>query len=43
MITCLLLVVNVIANFALVQPGIADAPRVLEALAKACGDEQPPT
>src|SRR5262249_34809741 len=30
------------ANFALVQPGIADAPKVIEALAKACGDEAPP-
>lgn len=31
------------ANFALVQPGIADAPKVLEALAKVCGDTNPPT
>ncbi|MEW6303107.1 MAG: hypothetical protein AB1705_06530 [Verrucomicrobiota bacterium] len=31
------------ASFALVQPGIADAPKVLAALAKVCGDEQPPT
>jgi hypothetical protein len=29
-------------NFALVQPGIADAPRVLAALAKASGDDNPP-
>lgn len=29
-------------NFALVQPGIADAPRVVEALAKTCGDQNPP-
>jgi hypothetical protein len=34
---------KVLANFALVQPGIADAPKVIEALAKACGDEAPPT
>ncbi|MSU35163.1 MAG: hypothetical protein EXS36_08615 [Pedosphaera sp.] len=33
----------VTANFALVQPGIADAPKVIEALAKACGDNAPPT
>jgi hypothetical protein len=30
------------ANFALVQPGIADAPKVIAALAKTCGDEAPP-
>jgi hypothetical protein len=30
------------ASFALVQPGFADAPRVLEALAAACGDASPP-
>ena len=29
-------------NFALVQPGIADAPQVLAALARLCGDENPP-
>jgi hypothetical protein len=29
-------------NFALVQPGIADAPKVLAALAKASGDANPP-
>jgi hypothetical protein len=34
---------KVAANFALVQPGIADAPRVIAALAKACGDEAPPS
>jgi hypothetical protein len=34
---------TVTANFALVQPGIADAPKVLEALAKACGDANPPS
>lgn len=33
----------VTANFALVQPGIADAPKLLEALAKVCGDTSPPT
>ncbi len=33
---------KVTASFALVQPGIADAPRVLEALAKTCGDTNPP-
>jgi hypothetical protein len=32
----------VTANFALVQPGIADAPKVLEALAKVSGDANPP-
>ena len=30
-------------NFALVQPGIADAPKVLAALAKVSGDTNPPT
>jgi hypothetical protein len=34
---------KVTASFALVQPGIADAPKVIAALAKACGDEAPPT
>src|SRR4029434_34956 len=34
---------KVTANFALVQPGIADAPRVIAALAKVCGDTNPPT
>lgn len=34
---------KVTANFALVQPGIADAPKVIEALARACGDTAPPT
>lgn len=45
---CLLTIVvakdnNVTANFALVQPGIADAPKILAALAKVIGDENPPT
>ncbi len=45
---CLLTIVvakenKVTANFALVQPGIADAPKVLAALAKVIGDENPPT
>lgn len=34
---------RVVANFALVQPGIADAPRVIEALARACADSDPPS
>lgn len=34
---------EVTASFALVQPGIADAPAVIAALAKTCGDESPPT
>lgn len=34
---------RVVANFALVQPGIADAPKVIEALARACGDAEPPS
>jgi len=34
---------KVTANFALVQPGIADAPAVLKAMADACGDRKPPT
>ncbi len=34
---------RVAANFALVQPGIADAPAVIAALAKLCGDTNPPT
>lgn len=34
---------KVAANFALVQPGIADAPKVIAALAKVCGDTNPPT
>jgi hypothetical protein len=33
----------VTSSFALVQPGIADAPAVVAALAKTCGDENPPT
>ncbi|MBN9688704.1 MAG: hypothetical protein J0M24_00570 [Verrucomicrobia bacterium] len=45
---CLMTIVTakdnkVVANFALVQPGIADAPNVIAALAKTCGDENPPT
>jgi hypothetical protein len=44
---CLLTIVaakedRVTASFALVQPGFADAPRVIEALAAACGDASPP-
>ena len=34
---------RVTANFALVQPGIADAPKVLAAMAKASGDASPPS
>lgn len=34
---------RVTANFALVQPGIADAPKVLAEMAKLAGDPQPPT
>jgi len=34
---------TVTANFAFVQPGIADAPKVLEALAKVCGDTNLPS
>lgn len=34
---------KVTANFSLVQPGIADAPKVIEALARAGGDTSPPT
>lgn len=34
---------KVVASFALVQPGIADAPKVLAALAKTCGDDNPPS
>lgn len=33
----------VTASIALVQPGIADAPAVVAALAKTCGDDKPPT
>ena len=33
---------KVTANFALVQPGIADAPAVIAAMAQACGDAKPP-
>ncbi|MBM3831744.1 MAG: hypothetical protein FJ403_00415 [Verrucomicrobia bacterium] len=44
---CLLTVVvakedRVTANFALVQPGIADAPKIIEALATTAGDRDPP-
>jgi hypothetical protein len=31
------------ANFALVQPGIVDAPAIIAAMAQACGDTKPPT
>ena len=34
---------QVTANFALVQPGIVDAPKVIEALARLCDDPNPPT
>jgi hypothetical protein len=34
---------QVTTNFALVQPGIADAPAVILGLARACGDATPPT
>ena len=34
---------EVTANFALVQPGVADAPEVIKAMAGAAGDEDPPT
>jgi hypothetical protein len=34
---------KVTANFALVQPGIVDAPKIIEALARTCGDSSPPT
>lgn len=34
---------RVAANFALVQPGVADAPAVIAALARAAGDANPPT
>ena len=34
---------KVTANFALVQPGIADAPKVIAAMAAASGDPKPPT
>lgn len=45
---CLMTVVvakenRVTANFALVQPGIVDAPKILAAMAKACGDDSPLT
>lgn len=33
----------VVTTFALVQPGIADAPAVIAALANLCGDTRPPT
>ncbi len=33
----------VVTNFALVQPGIADAPRIIAALAALCGDTNPPS
>ncbi len=34
---------KVVSNFALTQPGIADAPRVLQAMATLVGDPKPPT
>jgi len=34
---------KVTANFALVQPGVADAPKVIAALARACADTSPPS
>jgi len=34
---------KVAANFALVQPGMADAPRIISAIAKMIGDTNPPT
>lgn len=45
---CLLTVIvakdnNVTANFALVQPGMADAPKILAALASVSNDTNPPT
>lgn len=45
---CLMTVVvakgdRVTANFALVQPGIADAPKLLAAMASASGDPKPPS
>jgi hypothetical protein len=45
---CLLTIIvakedQVAAKFALVQPGIADAPKVLEAIARVIGDASPPT
>jgi hypothetical protein len=33
---------KVFANFALVQPGMADAPRIISAVAKVVGDTNPP-
>jgi hypothetical protein len=43
MLTIVMAKENVVtANFALVQPGIADAAKVIGALAKTCGDPQPP-
>ena len=33
---------KVAANFALVQPGVADAPKIIAALAKLIGDTNPP-
>jgi hypothetical protein len=45
---CLMTVIGardnrVVTNFALVQPGIADAPRIIAALAQLCGDTNPPS
>lgn len=44
---CLMTIVGaarnvVVTNFALRQPGIADAPQVISALARLCGDTNPP-
>ena len=44
---CLMTIVGaarnvVVTNFALRQPGIADAPKVIDALARLCGDTNPP-
>ena len=44
LVTVLVAKDNVVtANAALVQPGIADAPAVIAAMAKASGDDKPPT
>jgi hypothetical protein len=34
---------QVVTNFALIQPGIADAPAVIAGLAATCGDTSPPS
>jgi hypothetical protein len=44
MLTIVMAKENVVtANFALVQPGITDAPKVIAALARTCGDAEPPS